>query len=347
MSLQTLNNPATRINKYKGEILAHAIPVEVLGLVGEQIKMPKNVSANIVFRSWIPYGATLTNSSTYNRWTVDANAHLLQEGVTPQADSLTPRDVTATLQEYGVLYGLTNRTEDLNEDDVPMAMKQQAGERIGLLREMIRYGELKAGTNSYYGGGTTRATVASKITIGLLRKISRNLQANHASRITSVLAMSYDFGSSPVEASYIVFAHTDLEADIRDLPNFVEMARYAQRKPFSPYELGSCENFRFVLSPELGSYADAGAAIGSTGLYSTTGSNIDVYPFIVAGENAWGQVSLRGDDAISPTYLPAGQKTKDDPHGQRGYIGASFYMTAKRTNDGFMAVGEVGITVLS
>jgi N4-gp56 family major capsid protein len=267
--------------------------------------------------------------------------------VTPDADSLTPQDITVSLQEYGVLYGLTNRAVDLYEDDVPAEMKKQCGERIGLIREMIRYGVLKGGTNVYYIGGSSRVAVNNKINLNTLRKVSRNLQANHAARITGVLSMSADFGSTGVEASYVVVAHTDTEADIRDLPNFKNTSEYAQRKTISPYEIGSCENFRFILSPELGPYADAGGTAATNGMFSTTGTSADVYPFIVAGEEAWGQVALRGADALNPTYIPPGDKTKDDPLGQRGYVGASFYMNAVRLNEGWMAVIEAGVSSLS
>src|SRR5258708_6554116 len=131
MPIQTLLNPAQRIGKLKGEILRHAVPVEVLGMFGDQKQMPKNVGGTVVYRRWLPYGAAITNANTINRWIVDPNAHMLNEGITPDADSLVPQDITVSLQEYGALYGVTNRTVDLSEDDVPAEMKKQLGERIG------------------------------------------------------------------------------------------------------------------------------------------------------------------------------------------------------------------------
>ena len=68
---------------------------------------------------------------------------------------------------------------------------------------------------------------------------------------------------------------------------------------------------------------------------------------IVAAEDAWGQVALRGSNALTPTYIPPGERTKDDPLGQRGYVGASFYMNAVRLNEGWMAVVETAVSLLS
>ena len=338
-------SPAARIAKLKGDILKHAVTAEVLGITGQQRAMPKNSSKTIVHRRYLPYGAAATNFNTINRPVATAAGHELTEGVTPTADTLIPQDITVTLKQYGCLYELTDQVADTYEDDVPAELKKHCGERIALVREMIRYGVLKACTNVFYGGGgSTRASVNSKITLNVLRKISRNLQANHAKRVTGILAPTPNIGTLPVEASYLVFVHSDAEADVRDLAGFTHVSEYGSRKPVSPYELGSVENFRFITSPELAPYAAAGALIGSTGLSGTT--NIDVYPFIVVGEDAWGQLALRGMESIDPTYIPPGQKDKSDPLGQRGYVGAKFYMACTLLNEGWMAVAEAGVTAL-
>lgn len=345
MTIQSNANTSARINKLKGEILAHAMPVEVLGITGMQRPMPKNSSRTTVFRRWLPYGST---SSNPNVWSVDAINHLTQEGVTPAADSLTPQDVEVTLQQYAVLYAITDQMEDLHEDapDIATEMKQQTGERLGLVREMVRYGALKGCTNKFYAGGTSRATVAGKLTLALLRKVTRSLKANHAKFITGVLSPSAMVSTSAIEAAFLVFAHTDVEQDIRDLAGFKETAVYGQRKLAHELELGSVESFRFILSPELNSIPNAGVAVGTTGLFSTGGANIDVYPVIVTGQNAWGSVMLRGKESIDVTYLPPGKKDKNDPLGQRGYIGATNYFAAVVLNNGWMAAVEVAITAL-
>lgn len=343
MSFKT-TAPAERIGKLKGEILAHAVHAEVLGITGMQRQHPRNMGKTVVYRRYLPYGAAATDFNTRNRPLADATAHELEEGVTPAADTLIPQDITVTLKQYGCLYQLSDQVADTYEDDVPAEMKKQAGERVGLVREMIRYGVLKACSNVFYAGGTSRPTVDEKITLNMLRKVSRNLQANHAKRVTGILAPSPNIATMPVEAAYLVFVHSDAEADIRDLAGFKHVSEYGNRKPVSPHEIGSCENFRFITSPELAPYAAAGDSVGATGLMGT--GNVDVYPFIMCGEDAWGQLALRGSDAIDPTYIPPGTKDKSDPLGQRGYVGAKFYMQATLLNDGWMAVVEAGVSAL-
>ncbi len=347
MTTATYSSPEGRINEVKGEVLAHAMPTEVLGITGSQKQIPQNKGESVSFRRWLPYGGATTNSSTINRWVVDANLHIVQEGVTPSADSITPQDINVALQQYSCLYMYTDKVAKLHEDDVPAEMKKQAGERMGLVREMLRYGVLKQCTNLYYAGGTSRLTVDEAVSYNFLSRIARNLLANHAKTITSVLGPSENFNTMGVKAGFLVFCHTDCEHDVERIEGYKAVVEYGQMKPVHEMEIGSVGRFRFIVSPELASIPDAGASVGSTGLYSTTGSSIDVYPMIVVAEDAWGDVALRGEDSFDLTDLRPNQKDKSDPHGQRGYVGAIFWSAAVVLNNGWMAVGEVGVTDLA
>lgn len=346
MATQQYSTNTQRLGKVRGEILAHAVPVEVLGVTGQQKKMPKNSGDSIVFRRWLPFGGvdnrivTATNVDTF------ASSHLTAEGVTPSADTLTPVDVTAQLNQYSCLYAITDKTFDLFEDDVAGEMKRQVGERMGAVREMIRYGELKGQTGVvYYAGGSSVGTVDEAVSLNLLRKTARDLLQNHAKQITSILAPSANFATAPVEAGFLVFGHTDMEPVLRDLPGFKHVSEYGQRKVINEYEVGSVERFRFILSPELQPAYNQGASVGATGLKGA-GGNVDVYPLIVVAQDAWGDVALRGGESFDVKYIPVSQADKNDPLGQRGYIGAKFYSAAKVLNTGWMAVIHSGTSAL-
>jgi N4-gp56 family major capsid protein len=355
MAMQGYSTATPRINKFKGGILAHAEPVEVLSKIGRQVKLPRNESKTYIARRWLPYGATATNSTTQNQFFQNGtgdrgnalvNAHLTSEGVTPTPDSIVPVDVTVVMQQYACLYGYTDQTFDMYEDDIPEQMKIQTGERVALVNEMINYGVMKGCTNQFYGGaGTSRATVNGAISLTLLRSIAKSLQANHGKEVNRVLGAGPNFATQAVSGGFCVYIHTDAEPDIRDLPGFVPSEQYASGKPM-PNEIGKCERFRFITSPDLPSLQDAGAAVGATGLVSTSGSNIDVYPFIVCAQDCFSQVALRGKESLDATLIKPGEKSKSDPLGQRGYYGAIWYKAAMVENDGWMAVGNVGVTRL-
>ena len=348
---QQYNTVAPRIGKLKGQILKHAVPKEVLGITGQQHKMGKNMSDTVVFRRWLPFGGSTagtgqTFASNINRWVVDAAAHETQEGVTPDADTIEAQDITVKLRQYSCLYMYTDKTAVLYEDNIPDAMKKQTGQRMGLVREKIRYGALKGCTNKFYAGGSSRSAVDEVISLGLLRAITRSLAGNRSETITEILSPSANYNTTAVEAGYLVFCHTDCENDIRELPNFVETASYGSRKVIHACELGATDRYRFIVSPELDPILAGGAAVAGTGLVSVGASNVDVYPMIVVAEDAWGDVALRGKESFDVTHIAHSQKDKTDPLGQRGYIGASFWSASFVQNDGWMAVAEVGVTVL-
>jgi N4-gp56 family major capsid protein len=342
MAIQTMATQAARIGKLKGDMLKHAMPMEVLTKTGLQKKLPKNSSDTVIYRRALPPGGVDNIWITGANVDTFASGYALTEGTTPSARTMAYQDVQAVVEQYGVLYSITDKAFDLYEDDIASDMKKQIGETIGLIREMICYGALKAGTNKFFSGGTDRSTVDQSLTINLVRKVVKSLQKNHAKRITGILDSSGNYNTKSVEAAYVVYCSTDMAPAIRELDGFVPTADYGNRKLISEGEIGTVEEFRFVLSPELAPYINAGAAVGSTGLFSTGGANIDVYPVIVAGEEAWGNVMLRGVDSINPTWVPPGQKDKSDPLGQRGYAGAQFYYDSLVLNQGWMAVIECG-----
>lgn len=363
MAIQNMAAQAARIGKWKGEILARAIPCEVLQLAGTQKQMPKNVSDTVVYRRWVPYNASAGNpniliqsggavveTDVSNRVDTHLTNNLLTEGTTPTPDSIVAQDITAVLKQYGCLYSFTDKVADLYEDGIADAMKTTVAERMALIRELELYSKVRANTNRFYGGtGTTLATVNGKLTPTLLRKMARSLAVNHTKKITSILAASPNIGTKPIEAAYLVFCSSDIDADLRDttvFPGYTPVAAYGSRKPMHENEIGSFEQFRFIASPELVPFQNAGAAIGSTGCLSTGGTAIDVYPLIVTGQEGYGTVALRGSKSFDLSVIPVGNKDSADPLGQRGYIGAKFYAVSVLLNQQWCATALVGAGVL-
>lgn len=346
MGIVSYDTNTPRIAKTKGEILKHAVPRMVLSITGRQHRIGRNMSDTIVFRRWLPFGGATTNATTINQWVVDPNTHLTTDGVTPIADTITPQDITVQLHQYSVLYAYTDKTAELYEDDVPTPIKKQAGQRMGLVKELLAYGVLKASTNKFYAGGTSRATVDETVSLNKLRKMTRSLESNNADQITEVLKASGNYNTSPVESGYLVFCHTDMSHDIRELEGFIKVAEYGEQgMKAHARELGTVDEYRFIVSPELEPTTGSGASTGTTGLIGN--GNVDVYFLIVVAEDAWGDVALRGLDGFKLIHIPHDKVDKQDPLAQRGYIGGKFWAAPFIQNDGWLAILECGATALS
>lgn len=326
--------PSRNLIMAEREMLKHAMPIKVLSTFGTQKQIPQNKTDTVVFRRALPIDAGTNGAPS-----ITTSNYLLQEGVTPGSRTISYQDVQVTLQQYGVLMKLSSKAESMYEDDIPGDMVKLVGEHMASIEELISYGVVRGGTNVVYANGTARTAVNTTITLNKLRQAARQLESAHAQLVTEKLASSVNFGTAAVEPAYLVFIHTDMEADVRNLTGFVPVAKYGSQKPVHEREVGSVERFRIVTSPYFKPFLAAGGSVTAGTFLSnggTSGTTADVYPLMVVAQEAWGQVALKGMSAIQPIYLPAKQITHANPMGQFGYVGANFYKNAVRLNENWM-----------
>ena len=314
------------------EMLEHARPIIVLSDYGQSKPLPKNKAEQVKFRRPVPYVVSTTQ---------------LTEGVTPSSHKTSYVDVPATMGQYGDLAEITDRVADMSEDPVLKDMSVLSGEQAAETIEMVTWGVIKAGTNVVYStaADTVRTDVDAAINLDQQRTAVRFLNAQRGKRITSKMSSSVQYGTEAVDAAYLCFGHTDCEQDIRDMTGFTPTEKYGSIKPL-PYECGKVENVRYILTPLLEPFLDAGAATGSTGLKSS-GTKVDVYPLVMIAKEAYGLVPLRGAGAIHPTVLNPGTVSKSDPLGQRGYVGWKTWFVAVILNQAWMVRLEAGVSALN
>lgn len=322
------------------KMLAHAEPIIILGDFGQLQEMPENETDTLVYRRYNPYN--MAANGTPN---ITANAFALQEGVTPNAQTITYTDVTVQLQQYGVLFQFSSKVEKLYEDNIPRDMVSQTGEILAEVLELIRYGQVKGGTNVVYANGASRAAVNTPISLNKLRSAARTIMSSRGKKVTEKLSAGINFGTRAVEPAYLVFHHTDCNADVRNIPGFTKVVEYGTSKPVHAEEIGAVDEFRFIPSPLLAPFLAAGSAT-LNGCVSAGAANVDVYPFIIVGKDAWGSVALKGMSAVKPTLLPASQINHANPMGQFGYVGGSTWFNAVRLNENWMTRLEAGVTSL-
>jgi len=337
MAITTYGDISQRTADWAASVmLKHAEPILCLNLFGQTKPIPRNRASSAKFRRPVPFLPATTP---------------LQEGVTPQSHKITYEDVRVQLQQFGDLVEITDWVNDMSEDPVLSDVIMLSGEQAAATEEELLWGVLKAGTNKFYATGNVRTAVNGVITLNKLHQVIRNLNANKAQMVTQILDGSSNTMTRPIEAAYPVFGHTDLEHDIRALPNFTPVAQYGSRKPIHQRELGSVENLRFILSPVLKPYPNAGAAKAGIGtpaqpVLSTAGVNADVYPMIVATRDYYAVCPLAGKGSVKPTVLNPGTPSKSDPLGQRGYVGWKTFWAGVILNEAWGAVIEVAASEL-
>lgn len=350
--MQTYNSTLSRNQILAAqEMLEAAEPITVLGDFGVTKEMPKNSTDTLVFRRVQPFGAIQTTGAYSGTPRVNPGDFVLSEGVTPTPRTITYVDVPVQLQHWGVLFKFSSKAENLYEDNIPSDMTKVCGEAMAELLELVRYGVLRGGTNVLYSNGSSRTDVTTPISLNAIRRAARVLEANRGRRVTQMIAPGPNYATRAVAPAYIVFAHTDLIADFRNLAGFTRVEEYGSFKPIHPREIGAVEEFRIVTSPLFSPFLQAGGVAAantvlSNGAPNTGSNNSDVYPVLVVASDAWGQVALRGYRSIRPHVLSANNVNHANPMGQFGYVGASTWFNCVRLNESWMLRIECAASAL-
>ncbi|WP_299392031.1 N4-gp56 family major capsid protein [uncultured Desulfovibrio sp.] len=326
-----------------GELLKRAQPLIVLSRFGQQKPIPRNHGTEIKFRGYLP---------------LDNDPKPLLEGVTPAASTPTFRDVVSRLQQYGDYIEITDVLSDTHEDPLWAEFSDILGEQAAIMLERVIINKLLAGTNVFFAGqtggiqATTRGGVNEPLTLTMQRRVTRALKRQEARPITSVVSASANYSTFPIAPSYIAVCHTDVEADIRNMPGFVPVEKYGSYRPVSEGEIGSVENVRYVTTNLMEPWLSEGAA-PQAGLpvESSDGACADVYPILFLGKNAFGVTPFAADKktGASPVNIMAlnpNTPRGGDPLGQRGSLGWKAYRTAEILYDMWMARVEVAVTRL-
>lgn len=295
------------------------------------------------------------NGVNLRRWvnpSVEATAgQVPNEGVNPPSRQLTYTDYTGTMGRYVEVFEVSRYNQDLHPYD---AVKGSVDTGIDLVKsdqERVRWNAAIAGTNVLYNSAaiTSRATVNGTITLGRIQTAIRAIRANKGDQFTANEGGQNKVGTSPVEAAYYAFCHTDMETDIRALPGFKTVAEYPSGKGMD-YEFGAVLNVRFFTTPELIPFVNAGAATTSliaTGTSGTSSGSADVYPIVIVAKHAMTSVRVtgagkNGTGNIKPEVLDKADKS--DPSNERIYIAFSWYDLCMRTAEEWMYRIEVGAT---
>lgn len=297
--------------RYEKQALRHVEPIIVLGKGAKLTVQPKNSTKAVKWRRVIPYAAATT---------------ALTEGTAPSGTDFRYEEVTGTLLQYGGFTPLTDHLVDFHEAPVLSDINIQNAEQAARTKEALMWAVLGAATNVVYAGAAAnKAATVDYLGYPEVGLAVRTLSSNKAKMFTQIVKGGTSISTSPVEAAYIGFTHTDVKDDIRAMTGFVPVAKYGSQKTISPFEFGSVNEVRFICSADLDSEIDAGGTSGVAGLISDGGTNADIYTTIICGMDAYGQIQLAGKGAFTPVVRMVGTPSASDPLGQTGSMGWKCY----------------------
>jgi N4-gp56 family major capsid protein len=194
-----------------------------------------------------------------------------------------------------------------------------------------------AGVVRYAGAATSNATVgeADVVTYDDLMRLAIDLDNNRTPKGTKVITGTRLVDTKTIAAARIIYVGSELLPTLRAMtdlhgnPAFVPVQQYAAGGNTVTGEVGSIDQFRIVVVPEMMKWAGEGDVASAGTSYETNG-NVDVFPMLVVGDGSFTTIGFQTDGKsvkFKITHKKPGEATADrnDPYGETGFMSIKWY----------------------
>jgi len=326
----TANFPNAIQDFYDRVALKKALPLITFRKWGQKRPLPRNKGEIIRFKKW----GTLAPATTP-----------LTEGITPVGNKLTYTEITAQVYQYGDWIPVTDRVLMTAIDPWLTEASEQLGEQEGETHDILMRNELMSGSNVIYAGSVNgRGNVKTKVSSTDLLLAVRALKLANVPRIMKQVSATTNYNTTPIRAAYIGIIHPYMTPDLEAIDGFVPIEKYPSQTGIMEGEVGSYKGIRFVETTQAICYEGAGDTPAAG--VKITGTKADVYPIIIFGEDAYGEVPLSGANhgIIIKVHGDSDRSDTSDPLNQRGSAGWKTMWTGKILDDSRMIRLECAVS---
>ncbi len=239
----------------------------------------------------------LTPTTTALTALTGAESYPFRSGITP-----TVTDTTATVQKYGQVISLNEEVDLTNFDGQTAKLIEILGISAGRSVNRLQRNVLEDNvTLIYASGGSADGDVTDPISLNLIRAAQSVLEVNSALKDRPMTTGDSATATTPIGMAFAGICHTHVKEDIRDIPGFTPVEKYASQTQLYVNEFGMVGDVRWVSSEEASIDTNTGGLPGQT-VRSTGGTSADLYTSIILGRGAHGSVGL-GVEHTKEVYL--------------------------------------------
>ena len=281
---------------YSDYLIDNAIPKLVHDQFGQKHPIPKNGGKTIEFRKYSPLPKLTTP---------------LQEGVTPNGQSLNMSTVEATVAQYGGYITLSDMLLLTAIDNNLVQATKLLGAQAGATLDTITREVLNGGTNVIFAGGKDAREdldETSLLTVDDIKKAVRKLKSQNAEQING---------------AWVGIINPDIAYDLTNDPAWKDVKTYSDPSDIYEGEIGKIYGVRFVETTEAKIWAKAGA--DERAVYST----------IILGDNAYGTTEITGG-GLEHIVKQLGSAGTADALNQRATAGWKATKVAERLVENYM-----------
>ena len=332
--------------------------------LADVMAMPKHYGKQIKVYHYIPLlddrnvndqginaaGATIANGNLYGSsrdvGTITSRIPTLTEtGGRVNRVGFTRLERTGSIQKFGFFTEFTQESFDFDSDaDLYGHLSRELVTGATQLTEAVLQSDLlaAAGVVVYAGAAaannqvTAEGATPSIVDYDDLSRLNTILNDNRTPKQTKVITGSRMIDTKTISSGRVMYIGSELESTVRRItdpfgnPAFVPVHQYADAGSILNGEIGTVDQFRIIVVPEMLHWAGAGAAVGTNPGYRATSGNYDVFPMLVVGDGSFTTIGFQTDGKTVKfkitTKMP-GEATADrtDPYGETGFSSIKWY----------------------
>jgi len=250
-----------------------------------------------------------------------------------------------SITKFGFFHEFTQESMDFDSDaELYSHLSTEMVSGAVQLTEAVLQKELLAGAGViiYTGDSTTDITVDGEsadpavVDYADLMRLSRILYDNRTPKQTKVIAGSRMIDTKTINSGRVIYIGSELESTVRQMVDsfsdkaFISVEQYANAGTILNGEIGTIDQFRIVVVPEMLHWAGAGAAVTTNPGYEEDGGNYNIYPMLVVGAESFTTIGFQYSGKSMKfkitTKMP-GKETADrtDPYGETGFSSIKWY----------------------
>ena len=351
---------------YQKKALIEIAKEQYFGQLADVTSMPKNMGKKIKRYHYLPLlddanindqgidaaGATIADGNLYGSskdiGTISGKLPVLSEnGGRVNRVGFKRKEIEGTLEKFGFFDEYTQESLDFDTDaDLLQHVNREMLAGANEITEDALQIDLinAAGIVKYAGNATSNATVGADdlVSYSDLMHLAIDLDNNRTPKHTTAITGTRMVDTRTIPACRVAYIGSELlptfkaMKDLHNNPAFIPVEKYAAGGATLNGEVGSVDNFRLVVVPEMMKWAGAGADASADSANYETGNKFDVFPILVIGNESFTTIGFQTDGKtvkFKITHKKPGDETADrtDPYGETGFMSIKWYY-------GFMAL---------
>lgn len=291
--------------------------------------MPKNYGKQIKVFHYIPLldarnvndqgldaaGAVSANGNIYGSskdvGTITGRLPTLTEnGGRVNRVGFTRLERTGSIQKFGFFTEFTQESFDFDSDEELYShLSRELVSGATQLTEAVLQKDLLAGAGVvvYAGAAVSPVTITgegatpSKVDYDDFMRLSTILNDNRTPKQTKVITGSRMIDTKTISSGRVMYIGSELESIVKTMLDpfgnqaFIPVQQYADAGTILNGEIGTIDQFRIVVVPEMLNWAGVGANVVTNPGYRATSAKYDVFPMLVVGGESFTTIGFQTD----------------------------------------------------